>query len=273
MTKEVFDELRDKIVISTNVLEASDEELTMLIGLNEDDAENIIDYRDQEDGIKNLSDLYRKGVIRQSQYKQNEPFISRENVDRIDHAMPDEIVNINTATRTQLRAATFTSAQIDKIMDYRDDYSFKTMVDVAQTLNLSKKAADALSDNIDFGTAETTYTNLNTASDTQLISAGFTIVQMNRIIAARLMADAADIPVDVREIGMDENVTLYTNMNRASVTELKTLHPQMTDEVAESIRLYRQDQPFGSLEEFRAFMVSIGRGYIYAAVENAITVQ
>ncbi|MDR2904182.1 MAG: helix-hairpin-helix domain-containing protein, partial [Clostridiales bacterium] len=268
MTKELYDEIRNKIGVSTNVLEASAEELTMLISLNENDAENIIDYRDKEDGIKNLSDLYRKGVIRQSQYKQNEPFIARETVNRIDYAKPDKIVDINTATRTQLRAIDLTSAQTDKIMDYREDYSFKTMQDVAQALNLSKTTAAALSDNIDFDATETSYTNLNTASFAQLTSAGFTSAQANQLIAVRPMEDANDIPVNVRSLGVDQKVSLFTNINRASAAELKTLHPQITDTVAESIRTYRQDQPFGSHEEFRAFMEFLGRGYIYAAIED-----
>ncbi|MDR2902957.1 MAG: helix-hairpin-helix domain-containing protein, partial [Clostridiales bacterium] len=296
MTKALFDEIRPQIVVATNVNEASAAELTMLIGLTEDDADKIIDAREDR-AFRSLSDLHEDGALRKTLFRQNEPFISLEDADSIDYTEPDTAVNMNTATESQLRTAGLSNAQARRAADDRADYSFKTMRDVTEALTLSKKETDALSDNLHmktdinnatydelrslFGThskaaatasdivsdrpfssvvsaqqtipsdlfarvkdliyvgeknkavsPETDYINLNTASAAQLQAAGFSGTQAAKIIGAQPnMRKAADIPVSPKSAGADGKVTLFTNINQASVAALKTLHPQMTDAI------------------------------------------
>lgn len=331
MTKQIFDDIRYKIVVCTNINEASKEELAMLIGISDDEADNIIDYRDRY-GFSNSSTLYTQRLISLTKFNDNKPFISLENVDKIEYSVPDKVININTASDSQMKAIDLTSSQTDKILDSRKTYSFKTITEVAKTLGLSKYATDNLEDNITvktdinnatvnelrslFGSHTdaiknadridydrpftsmysversigsemynrikdyiyiddntTEYVNINIAALDKLISAGFNSTQANKIYSKQPeMMTASDIPYDLKSLGLDNKVTLFTNVNKASASKLMSLNKFITDDVAESIIQYRQDQPFGSLDEFNRFMGTLGKGFVYDTIKNVITV-
>lgn len=331
MTKEIFDDIRFRIVVCTNTNEASREELAMLIGISDEEADDIIDYRDRN-GLSNLTTLYTQRLITLTKFNDNKPFISLENVDKIVYSVPDKVVNINTASDTQMKAIDLTESQINKILENRKTYSFKTITDVAKTLGLSKFETDNFEDNITvktdinnatvnelrslFGSHsdaiknadridydrpytsmysversigsemynriknyiyiddyETDYVNINIAALDKIISAGFNSTQANNIYSKQPdMMTAKDIPYDLKSLGPDNNVTLFTNVNKASASELMALNRFITVDVAESIIRYRQDQPFGSLDEFNRFMGTLGKGFVYESVKNAITV-
>ena len=333
MDKETFDLIRAKITVCTNINKASKQDLQMLSGITADEADAIVTYRDQY-GFSNLSTLYDQRLISVTKYNQNKPYISLTDTDVIHYAIPDSVVNINTASEDQLKNIGFDSGQYNKTINARKTYSFKNMREIAVLLNFSTTTEWYYDDNLNMltnvniaGKAELTslfgpnanatknaeaimmerpfaslyalqrildadmyercknyvtmgpadnsvYVNLNAAAYEQLTALGMNGTQANQVLAKRLsMKTPADLPFDMKAAGFDMKVTLYTNINKASAFELKTLSPYMTDEAANAIMAYRNDQPFGSLEEFYTYLYSLGKGMIYDTVKDYLTVR
>ncbi len=333
MTKEIFDTIRHRIVVSTNITTATKEEFSMLINVTEKEAEAIINYR-EKNGFKAVSNINARGLLSQDKYTTNRPYLSIEDTPVITVSRPEFVVNVNTASENQLKEAGFMAAHINEIITYRETLSFKNLKELQNALEMTDSIAADLFDNVSFITDVNTapinelkslfathvdakknaealfdarsllsmysiqrvvgnamyeriknyvyvsdatmpkYLNINTATKEQMKAIGFNDSQVSKLYASHMkMLKPNAVPLDLKALGFDMKVTLITNINKASAFELKSLSTYITDEIAEGIVAYSNDQPFGSLDEFKAYMLSIGRGFVYESVKDVICVR
>ena len=167
--------------------------------------------------------------------------------------------NINTAPRSEIESLFFGSVPhgvVDNIMNHRpftdpnqiEEYvgaaAFSRM---APFIYLTSRPVDIL-------------TNINTATHRQLIDANFTYEEATRIITVRPIWR----PSQLSNVGqwqwntwvrpeLRQGISLYTNINTASTSELLTLDPAMTRDIVARIVAHRSDQPFGSFAEVEEF--------------------
>jgi competence ComEA-like helix-hairpin-helix protein len=284
VTKDFFDKNREKIVVSTNVRTASLEELRFLNGITAEDAQKIIDYRSKA-FLADIEEL--KGIIGAVKFTGNADFMSIGDVKTIDVRGPYGIFNINEAVLGADNAAhalnlaafadttvksldmvangyNLTAARqiITAVINGHHSYSYKTFDELANlTWPWGTNAAafiNMYSGNMTFGEGEASRNrvNLNTAAFAQLRSVGLTYEDAEAVFQKRgtlrtwaLLADTVDIT------GFDARITLYTNINKASEFELKSLG--FGDKIIEAVVDYRDDQPFGSRAELLEFFHGI----------------
>ncbi len=272
MTKELFDRNK-KIVVATNINRADEAGLLTLMDFAQSDVNRIIDFR-RTRSFTDIAQLHSEGLISRRLYDRNEPFISTKDVSEITLTYPDVTVNINTASHSQLVSAGLTSSEADVILDYRKYYSFKNLdeLEYIPFLRFNKRSIDRLSDNLTTDSYAGDYVNINTAQRAQLESIGMSYSQVDMLLRSRgRMENGKQIPFDVT--AYDKRVTLFTNINLASESELKTLSTQMDEHALSEIVSYRGQQPFGSLGEFRDFMSSIGKSELYNQISSYVVVR
>ncbi|KAI4453829.1 glutamine-trna ligase [Holotrichia oblita] len=329
-TKEMYDKTKYDMVVCTNINLAGEEELLTLAGLTESDVQRIIEYRDNE-RVTDITVLYSEAVISRSKYNNNLPFISTETSSSITATIPAEtVVNINTATSSQLVWAGFSQNQADYIVEYRTGYSYKTFEELNKIFTLSSSSINMLADNIslytNINTAGTTelisllgengtnslaedivearpfknisalkeiisepvynnvlpyvfiteqeqsYININTASQQLLINLGLSTGDAATVASSQPdMLTSKGIPSLMFDYDM--KISLFTNINKASQQELMSLNSAMTSTVAGDIIAYRNDQPFGNMDEVYDFFESNELLFLYNRIKNFIVLR
>lgn len=174
---------------------------------------------------------------------------------------------LNTATEYELRSvfgSSFDRATFDDILDNRPYSSVSSL-----QYYIKYDYYNRLSPYLYVDRPETDCVNLNTATTSQLMSAGFSQSQAASISARQgKMLSAKDIPVNVS----GKNVSLFTNINTASARELESLG-YMNSDLINQIIIYRNDQPFGSVDEIEEFFLSQGRYSVFNMIKNFIVVR
>jgi DNA uptake protein ComE-like DNA-binding protein len=113
--------------------------------------------------------------------------------------------------------------------------------------------------------------NINTANNDQLRSIGMTSSEASSILSRRgAIHTPSHIPFNISNY--DTSVALYTNINMATVRELRSLNA-FTENVIAAIISYREDQPFGSRAELEMFFTDQGYLSAYRSVRNFIVVR
>ena len=316
-TRTIFDNNRRFMTVSTNINTASREELSTLTDVTNSMIEKLLDHR-ADSNFRSLSILYARDIFPYDVYNLNEPFMSTANRSTIEHTVPNRIVNINTATHSQLTGVGFSSRQADALIEHRARYGYKTIeelmfvpgVAIARTVvdeiynNLTvrtdinnapiteirsllgsnnnnandtanriernrryrniEQLRDHVSDSvynsfrpyvyINASDAVPTRVNLNTATREQLLGIGLSASQAASIESSRPINHPGRLTVDTSPF--DLRVALYTNINEATLDELRTLHTRMTDDYIDAIVDYRRVQPFASQNELRDFFAN-----------------
>ena len=272
-TKKMFDDNRQLLSVSTNINYASQTELQTLIGVSAGTATRILNYL-QTKTFTNTYDLYTNGFMTLANYEKNQPFMDLQDNASIDAIIPEAIADINTSTQNELVAAGLTVNQANIIVQNRGSYSYKTLGEIVNLpgMNLSAAQFNALQDNLTVNatTANSSYLNINLASAADLQSLGLSANDANRVSRASMNC-GSKIPVDLS--AYDRQISLYTNINTASVDELLRLDTDMTSSLVSAIVSYRNDQPFGSASEVRTFFANEGTASIYSSIQSYIVLR
>lgn len=115
----------------------------------------------------------------------------------------------------------------------------------------------------------TNYVNLNTATIAQMVEAGVPSKDAQAILAARPINYPSQLPVDVSDY--NGKVSLYTNINAASRSELQSLG--LSDSLITEIGNFVNDQPIGSLAELKDIFSKNNASSIYNQIGKYIVVR
>lgn len=113
--------------------------------------------------------------------------------------------------------------------------------------------------------------NINTATKEQMYEQGFSTDEAYKLIQKRPIRNATQFPFNVSKI--NNKISLYTNINTASRTELKSLNNGMTDLLIDKIIKYRQDEGFATLDEIKQFFESNNALNTFNAIKSYLVVR
>ncbi len=226
-TKELYDENKSIMVVCTNVNDADEKELYSLGYINEDEVDEIISYRKKYDEISYVSQLKEEKLVSDNRYKKIKDFISVRDKDEIDITENEYVVNINTASYSNLMSTGMSSSDAKKIIEYRTNgYTFKTLMEIAKLpgVGLSENEINALEDNL------TVRTDMNEASDSEMKSVFGNEAQ--KVIYRRRYISPSDVTEyisydnyekikDVIYTGTKDPE--YVNINTATASQLKDI--------------------------------------------------
>lgn len=162
-TKEMYNQNKDFLAVSTNVNTANPYELETL-GLTNGQIDTLLDIRADKE-IKNTSDLIPK-VFTYSQHQKLKPFISTSNVNEIDYIISSSIANINGSDASYLQKIGLTYQEANEIIKNRTNgYTYKTLMELGEFKNnyLSETSLHKYEDNLSL------LTNLNSSFEEELI--------------------------------------------------------------------------------------------------------
>ena len=281
LSRREFDDLWGALKVSTNINTASEEELAQLFDVSLSDARAIVRFRQQR-WFHSIYQLRDENLMSLSAFEQNRPFISIDYVDEITAAYPDIIVNVNTATASQLQQAGLSITQANAVVDARvNGYTIKNIGELQHMpgVRLSDSRLHEIADNIRVDTTgqdiwhwRTDRININTANRNDLWSVGFNEVQIAELLRNRgHMYSAHDIPFDISEF--NQVVTLFTNINTATERELRSLTPAISDSFARDLAEEAWHQPFGTWTELRDFFDDHGYLDIYRQIYRFLVLR
>jgi DNA uptake protein ComE-like DNA-binding protein len=180
--------------------------------------------------------------------------------------------DINNATEQEIRSLlniAVTHPDITAIMRNRP---FTDMEHLRN--NITAASFERIEPHIFIGSGSrfTEYVNVNTATISQLTGIGYSTAQASAIHARRgRMLTPRDLPADAAVHA--RQITMITNINIASPSELSTLGAFMTDAFISEIIAYRNDQPFGSRAEIQSFFIQNQMLAHYRTIERFIHVR
>lgn len=170
MTKDIYDSIYDQITVVTNINVASEDELLTLNNLSQSDVDSIIKYRDRDSKFTSLEQFYTKTNLESSDYENNRHFISLDYEESTDYRIGDIVININTASSSQIRSASKTfvnTTNATKIVsNRRRGYTYKTLMELIEIsgITINTETINKLEDNFNL------YTDINKASTDELES-------------------------------------------------------------------------------------------------------
>jgi len=192
------------------------------------------------------------------------------NFDQIN-ALADNLrthTNINTAPRSEIETlfgAENVPGLVDAIIRQRD------FSDINQLIDIVGEERFARMEPFIYVTREIpALTNINTASEAQLIELGFSA---NEAWQIRHRRPPLNQILGWMNQEMLDNSTQRTNINTAPAGELLTLSERMNEDIITRIVHYRNNQPFGSIEEVEEFFVSINQWEMFLQFRAFIIVR
>ena len=257
-TRAEFDELWGGMAISTNINTATVNELMQLIGVSLADAQAIILSRSGT-AFTSIDQLVTRDLMSAPVLEANRPFIAINNVEEIEFAIPNTVVDVNYATYSELQWAGLTSWQANDIIAARaNGYTIKHIGEIQHIIGIGDIRLHELADNIRVNlvrpVGSVTLTNINTASEEDLRRVGFNQAQINTILnwrINRMMNTARDLPFNMA--AFNNSISLFTSINSANAVEFMTLSPEMTPDFARRLAEEAAWQPFGSWWDVQEF--------------------
>ncbi len=271
VSKSEYDSIKDFISVTdkstvnavfpktkVNINKASHSQLTST-DLTSSQALSIISARKKGYSFKHIGELEFISSLN----------FEKEDIDKLEDNLTT-LTDINTATADELRSLLETSANNADINKITSNQPFKSLSEVEKLI--TKESYEKLKPYIYIDNPTTDYINLNCATKEQLRSAGLSDNAAGSIYSKRQQMDKpSDIPVDVTNVDM--RVTLYTNINTASRTELGSLSTNMTPTLIDEIVAYRMRQPFGTVSEVEELFRRTNRLNIYNDFRDFIIVR
>jgi len=292
LDREEFDYFWGAMKVSTNINTASREELMQLFGVNANIADNIV--RERNRGY--FTDIYQlrdRNLMSRNVFEDNRPFMSVGDRERIVAATPEIIVNLNTASASDLQSAGLTSAQANAVVDARvNGYTFKSLgeIQALPRVSITDRRLHEIADNIrigyywldwwhwgyEYGLTDwyqrTVRININTATREELWRVGFSEGQVNHLLGRRgRMNSARDIPFNVAEF--DHSITLFTNVNTATAEEWMSLSTGMSNSFANTLAQETEFQPFGSIREVQDFFYENDYHQVFRNIRSFIVLR
>ncbi len=248
--KQEIDATENDVVVNVNTANRAQ---LISAGLSSSMADKIIEHRKNGYTYKTIGELAKIPSIGMTEQQVNE---FEDNL----HTR----TNINTASTTEMRSVFGDSTS--KVI-YKRNYLSSS--DVAEYISDSKY--NEIKNAIYTSDEDGQYINLNTANTSQLTEYGFVASNIPKIVSATNMRSASDLPVNISE--NDKNASLCTNINKATVKELKSLNNGITDGIINEIISYREEQPFGTTDELQKFFVDRNYFGFYNAVKNYLVLR
>ena len=271
-TRKIYDENIDKMAVVSNINTVTREGLLSLGDLTSSEVDRIIAYRNSNGSFDNIGELRTEGLIARAQYNQISNFISVSDQLELDIRVPDRLFNVNAATSSELRGLGIPSSQVTRIIDYRRNYSYKTLGELVASNIFTHQELNRWADNLRAYNTNGDYININTATRQALTQLGISNANADLIIDAQgKMTDSRRIPVNLSR--WDSQISLYTNINRASSRELYSLHTGMTEELVSAIIDYREYQIFGSNDEIEDFFLEMEQLAMFNQIRDFIVVR
>ncbi len=170
VTVDIYEDIKNKFVVATNINTASFTQLVNLPGISEYDAKKI--EQERINSHLNSSKLKNLGVLSESQFDDIIDFIYFDGVkNTIDSVYPrNKVVNINTASDTQINETGIRKSHAQSIVSQKNKHNFvyKNFLDLQKLSNLgntfNKNNNYKYYDNLNF------VTNINTASVNEIES-------------------------------------------------------------------------------------------------------
>ena len=267
MTKTIFDLNRYQFTVCTNINRATDRELMTVFGFDWQVADRIREHRSKT-SFTSVEDLLTFELCATSEYYRVEPFVSIYDSMEVKYTIPAAIADINNSDAEELIAAGLTEDDAENLLAvrYYNGYTIKYLGELQYfpDIYMSLPNQNELADNLYTTTDRGSYVNANTATYEQLVRAGFTPAQAQVLLRySGKNLNGQNLPLDVT--GLDGRISLYTNVNKAGRVELMSLSQLITPLHADRIIAYRNDQPFGSYEEFRYYLeeeLDLGEAYV-----------
>lgn len=236
MTKDIYDDIYDEITVVTNINEATEKELLTLNGLSQSEVDSIIDYREDEGDFTSLEQFYQKTNLTSSDYNNNKNFISLEDEESIDYTINDSVVNINTASESQIKSAVgsvLSSSEVSYIIsNRRNGYTYKTLMELCKLPrnSITEQDVNYIEDNLH---VTTDINNATTDELRSLFGSSYSSSDINEIKSKRPFDDIDEIEDIVGSskfkqikdfIYVDEyEVPDRTNINLADRSQLEDL--------------------------------------------------
>jgi len=239
-----------------NVNTASREQL-LRAGANTTQATDIINQRNAMP-INSLHDL------------QDLPSFSAGHIANLSDNF-NMFTNINTATRFELQSLFGDAAVLGEVDAIIANRPFSNINQISQ--HVASWRFHAITPYIYVGPRTTNFVNINTASVSQLMQAGFTETQ-----ARTLVANTAPLrrPHDIARFNLGENVrlvTIFTNINTASFAELESLDPAMSHAIVSRIVYERSQAPFGNTGDISRLFAAMDELALFRRIEQFVVVR
>ena len=255
-SRATLDEFQTRFVVSTNINNASREELMEIEQLSGAMADAIITQRNRE-AFTDARQLVELGLMPLWMWERAAPFISVENISVLE---PEISFDINTATRDELIIAGFTPSQANLLFFHKiNGYNIKHLGELTHMQGLAFPEDRIWTLEAKLHTPRPGlggFININFASHEELRNLGLSVSEINAIAALRRsMRSASDIPINVSRI--DSQITLFTNVNNTTPRELMSLG--LDEAFSELLAREGARLPFASREQLAAFFNANGR--------------
>lgn len=195
--------------------------------------------------------------------------ISEEDINRLENNFK-VYTDINNAPRSELESLFGNGYSSSEINEIENERPFNDITDIEDIIGTSKYNKIKNYIYVDEYEAPDRV-NVNLADESDLDSLSISSSEVDRLADNHKdMEDSGDLPFNVEDI--DEEVALYTDINTASESELKTLH-NISSSLVDAIVDYRDDQPFGSKDEVKEFFEDENESTLYRYISNYIVVR
>jgi competence ComEA-like helix-hairpin-helix protein len=226
ITDRIANSITNYITVSTNINNAYEKELSSL-GLSQREITNIINYRARR-RFTDTYQLYTESLISESKYNTIKNFINVSGRNEVTEFGSDLVVNINTASQTQLKEAGFSTSDSSKITGNRGTYSYKTLGELTKFTNspINSNYLNSYSSRLKLKT------DINKASLNEIRSLTGSNGEADKIINNRPYRNINDIKQYLssssynkieRFIYVDYEQSSYININTASYEQLITI--------------------------------------------------
>lgn len=226
ITREIFTDNVNNMVVYTNLNTASQKELLTLNLITENEADEIITYRGK-DRFDRVSTLKSKDILDESLYNKIKNYVTINNNTQDEISINSTVVNPNTASRSELISAGVSPADAEVIVSYhKNGYTFKTLMELSNLskISLSVTELNYLEDNLKVRT------DINNAKDSELISV-FGNEYVNKIKNGRTFKNISELETIIGSTKYNREIkalvytgnryTDYVNLNTANETQLR----------------------------------------------------
>lgn len=250
-----YDKPEIDVTINDNVANVNSATHSQLVsaGLTSSAATKIIEHRTNGYTYKTLGELSKIPGISLTDQQINE--------------LADNLTvctDINNADTCEMKSVFGDLA--NKVISKRHYYSTS---DVTEYISYDKY--EKIKNVICIAADDKDYINVNTATSSQLAEFGFSTSTAARLASEKGMKSAVDLPCELT--ANDINASLFTNINTATVKELKSLNHGITDGIINEIISYREEQPFGTVDEMQKFFSDRNYFSFYNSIKEYLVVR
>ncbi len=261
MTSKIFEKIKSKYVVATNINSANKPELESIEGISSTEAEKIISGRITK--AYTAETFKALNYMSDSQFEKASPYLYYTgNLTTIDYVIPSgKIININTASKDQITATGISSTIASTVTKATSEtkYVFHNIGE----LNELSRVSDAFGEYNDFKYADNInfVTNINTATKSEIESlygeyAGSYKSQIATLTDNKSYSSFSQIselfPTELRAklekiIVFEDDETDYVNLNTATSEQLQAIG--LTSSEASSIISDRRIYDFSDISK------------------------